>query len=89
MIIASDCVVWPELILPLFESIRHLAAHSSSLSVHHPTRVSRVVLSFEERKSEVTALLKQTLPQNVYHVPKLMMDSDYTCDEIHVFEWNM
>jgi predicted nicotinamide N-methyase len=81
-IVASDCVVWPELVGPLFETLRLLAGANS------PSASARVIMSYEDRGSDnVTAALRAALPPGARRIPASEMDGEYSCDEIELLEW--
>jgi predicted nicotinamide N-methyase len=82
LIVASDCVVWPELVGPLFETLRLLAGANS------PSASARVVMSYEDRGSDnVTAALRAALPPGARRISASEMDEEYSCHEIELLEW--
>ena len=77
-IVASDCVVWPELVGPLFETLGLLASPET-----------RVIMSYEERSDNVSKALRAALPHHVRRIPASEMDEEYSCDEIELLEWTL
>jgi predicted nicotinamide N-methyase len=98
VIIASDCVVWMELITPLFQTIKWLATETRSAEeacVEPPpldntdVGTCQVYLCYEHRNAEVTAVLMSVISQfgGFQKVPRQLLDPDFVCDEICLYEW--